>query len=366
MQWFNQNNLIVMEKERSYCCVGLMSGTSCDGLDMVLCDIFYKDGKWNYELLKSTTVAYDEVWEQRLRSARTLSGYDLIDLHRQFGELIGTQVKIFVAGEKPVDFISSHGHTVFHEPYNNLSLQIGDGATIAAYSGINTVSDFRTLDIALGGQGAPLVPIGDHFLFSEYVACVNLGGFANISMQKGNERIAWDICPVNFIANKLMKSVQLFYDDKGAIGRDGHVISGLLNELEQLPYYYESAPKSLGEEWVANHFEPILKSYKVSLSDLLRTCYEHFSLRIASDVSQAMSGRVLFTGGGVYNEFLMELIKEKVDLEVVNPGDELIEYKEALIFAFLGVLRWEEQINCLSSVTGARMDNCSGVINLVK
>ncbi len=353
--------------KKSYCCVGLMSGTSLDGLDLVLCQLINDSGRWTYHLLQTDTVPYDERWLRRLQSAPSLGGYALIELHRQYGDYLGQQVNAFLKGQtmKP-DLIASHGHTVFHQPHNKVSLQIGDGAMIAARTSLPTASDFRTLDITLGGQGAPLVPIGDQLLFPDYRACVNLGGFANLSCDQGGKRVAWDISPVNFVVNRLVQSLGKAYDEAGRIGQSGQVIAALLERLNHLPYYEQPAPKSLGEEWVNAVFWPLLEAYqKYPLPDVIRTCYEHFATQIAANLNVIGAGAFLFTGGGVYNQFLMQRIADRLKGEVVIPDRQLIDFKEALVFALLGVLRLEHEVNCLASVTGARCDSSSGVIHWV-
>lgn len=353
--------------KNSYCCVGLMSGTSLDGLDIILCQLEKSDLGWQYQILNSTTISYSDHWRQSLLNAPLSGAKQLLKLNRRYGEWVVEQINEFLdpVKEKP-DLIASHGHTVFHEPENGFNFQLGDPNIIAARTGITTVSDFRSLDVCLGGQGAPLVPIGDSLLFSDYEACVNIGGFANVSCQKNNQRIAWDVCPVNFVINRLVSKIGLAMDKNGKLGQQGNVIPELLSQLNSLIYYREKAPKSLAQEWVEKDFWPIVHTYKNStLNDILRTCYEHFSDAIASDLNQYIQkGKILFTGGGVYNKFLMQLLKSKLKSSVVIPDNTLIDFKEALVFALLGVLRLRGEVNCLKSVTGAKRDNCSGVVTL--
>lgn len=351
--------------KKTYCCVGLMSGTSLDGLDMALCLLhLHSSDKWTYEFLKTKTQPYTDKWRTRLQQAPVLDGFNLQILHREYGSWIAQHIVEFLSGEgyQP-DFIASHGHTVFHQPEKKLNLQVGDGAVIAAKTGITTISDFRSLDICLNGQGAPLVPIGDMLLFKDYVACVNLGGFSNVSSQVDGERKAWDISPLNFVINRLMNKLGLEMDRDGDFGRQGKIIDKLITELNNLNYYSLKAPKSLGQEWVENEFIPLLRLYNTcSLEDVVRTCYEHFANVMANDLNQLAIGRILFTGGGVYNKFFMELIRQKVKGEVIIPDKQLIEYKEALVFALLGALRIGNKINCLASVTGADKNSSSGSI----
>ncbi len=346
-----------------------MSGTSLDGLDVVLCELNYIDNQWSYEFVDCSTIVYDSEMKNALKSAPILMVKELLELHRHYGKWLGEQVNDFMKGrgEEPI-FIASHGHTVFHEPDVHLNFQLGDGNMIAAVTGISTVSDFRSMDVCLNGQGAPLVPVGDKLLFSDYDACVNIGGFANVSCELNGQRIAWDICPVNFVINRLISALGLSMDEGGQIGQKGMLIPELLDELDSIAYYQKAAPKSLAQEWVEDCFWPIIDRYRnFDLSDVLRTCYEHMSTAIANDINEKVSvGKVLFTGGGVYNSFLMRLIRAKLKAELVIPDKQLVEYKEALVFALLGALRYRGEINCLKSVTGADRDCSSGIINFIQ
>lgn len=356
---------MIKQLNNSYCCVGLMSGTSLDGLDMVMCEFAANEGQWGFKLHKQATINYSDDWRSRLKEAPLLAGRDLMLLHREYGKWVAHQVNAFLDGsiQKP-DFIASHGHTIFHEPDKGLNFQLGDGNMIAALTGITTISDFRSLDVCLGGQGAPLVPIGDELLFGGYAACVNIGGFVNVSVISGQQRLAWDICPANFVVNRLVNRLGLDMDKDGAIGAAGTVIPALLTELNALSFYKTNAPKSLAQEWVEQFIWPLFNRYNdCLLGDCIRTFYEHIAHVVAADLNRmAESGRILFTGGGVYNQFLMNLIRSKLRAEVVIPEPALVEYKEALVFAFLGLLKYTGQTNCLKSVTGALHDSSSGVV----
>ncbi|MCU4157585.1 anhydro-N-acetylmuramic acid kinase [Carboxylicivirga sp. A043] len=358
---------MIKQIKNSYCCVGLMSGTSLDGLDMVLCQLEKRDNKWVFDIKRSETIDYSAEWRERLKGSPNLSGKELMLLHRNYGKWLGSAVHDFLKDEStPPDLIASHGHTVFHEPQNQFNFQLGDGNMIAAITGVSTVSDFRSLDVCLNGQGAPLVPIGDQLLFSEYEACVNIGGFVNVSCDIDGVRRAWDICPANFVINRLVGKMGLSMDENGAIGLQGKIIQVLLQELNELPYYQQTAPKSLAQEWVDNSFWPIVNKYDShDLPDVIRTCYEHFARVISNDLNRYTSkGTLLFTGGGVFNLFLMDLIKQHCKTQVIIPEKQLVNYKEALIFALLGVLRYRGEVNCLKTVTGATHDACSGVVIL--
>lgn len=347
---------------QSYKAIGIMSGTSLDGLDIVLCEFSLKS-RWNFSVLKSKTIDYSKAWKEKLFNAPNLSGLDLITLHKQFGQYIGESVLAFLKNtDYKIDLIASHGHTVFHQPEKKLSLQIGDGNEIASRTGIKTITDFRSMDIALGGQGAPLVPIGDKLLFSEYNYCINIGGFANISFDKNDIRFAYDICPANIVLNSLANKFGYPFDKGGKLGRIGKINWELFNELNNIDYYNKRYPKSLGKEWLDISFTPILNAFKISSEDQIRTIYEHIALQISSSVPNDNKYKVLLTGGSAYNTFLIELINQKTKSQIIIPDNIIIEYKEALIFAFLGILKLENKVNCLSSVTGAKRDSSSGVV----
>jgi anhydro-N-acetylmuramic acid kinase len=351
------------QKLKSYIVLGIMSGTSLDGLDLAICKFFQSGKKWCYELLSCKTISYKDDLRKQLDNASYLTGNELINLDNQYGIFIAGQSKKFISeSDFPVDLISSHGHTVFHQPENGLTFQIGSGAAIAARTGIDTVSDFRRTDVALGGQGAPLVPAGDEFLFSEYDYCLNLGGFANISFRNDQNRIAFDICPVNIILNLLARQKGNLFDKDGMEGASGIVHKDLLDKLNNLEYYKLPPPKSLGREWVAREMIPLIERSGLSHSNLMRTIYEHIASLIAEIPVQDKT--MLVTGGGAHNKFLVDLIRQRTKATCVFPDQDVINYKEAIIFAFLGLLRMLGKVNCFASVTGASMDSCCGVINV--
>jgi anhydro-N-acetylmuramic acid kinase len=341
--------------------IGVMSGTSMDGLDLAAVEFTYNNEKWNFCLTDSKTVSYSENWFNKLNNAPNVSGEKLMELHSEYGNFIGIQINKFIkeTGFEP-DLIASHGHTIFHQPEKHFTLQIGNGAEIATITKTKTVADFRITDVALGGQGAPLVPVGDKLLFSDFEYCLNLGGFANVSFEKDKQRIAYDNCPVNFTLNHFAEKQGFPYDKNGELGRQGKLNNILLEELNSLDYYQQKPPKSLGREWMEDTFFPVLESYKIPDLDKMRTIYEH----VAQQIAKICTGRdsLLITGGGAFNTFLIEQIKKHSTLNVVIPKPEIINYKEALIFAFLGVLRIQNKINCFSSVTGASKDSSCGII----
>jgi len=351
---------------KNYNVIGLMSGTSLDGLDIAYCNFIIDElDKWNFKIIHAETIKYDDIWIKKLSSAEKSTALAISLLNVEFGNYLGNQTKDFINkyNIKP-DFIASHGHTIFHQPDKGLTLQIGSGAAIAAVTSCTVINDFRTLDVALGGQGAPLVPIGDKLLFNEYDFCINLGGFANISFEDGNQRIAFDICPVNIVFNYLTQQIGLPYDDEGKMASEGELNDELFDNLELLSYYHQNYPKSLGKEWVLKEFIPILNSFDISIKDKLRTVSQHISSQIKNVMQSKPHANVFVTGGGAYNTFLINTLKLNSDFKIIIPEREIIDFKEALIFAFLGVLRIRGEINCLKSVTGAKKDNCGGYITL--
>ena len=348
----------------TYLSIGCMSGTSLDGLDLVACRFILED-TWKYEVLKSVTVPYSHKWVNKLSLAANLNAYEFSLLHNELGKFIGKQVAKFCRNlpQKP-DLVSSHGHTIFHQPHKKLTVQIGNGACIAAASGLPTACDFRSLDVALKGQGAPLVPIGDELLFGEYELCLNIGGIANFSFQEEGERRAFDICPANMAFNYFTKELGYEYDLDGNLGRQGKVQEELLSLLNALEFYQQTGPKSLGREWFENDFLPLISSFQLSPEDILRTLYEHISDQLTTAVDRYPKGKILVTGGGAHNVFLIELFSEKTKHKTILPSEQIIDFKEAIIFAFLGVLRLRNETNCLKSVTGSSQDHSGGVIYL--
>lgn len=354
----------------AYRIIGLMSGTSLDGLDIAYC-IFEQNGDtWDYSIKAAQTVKYNEVWSKRLATLHNLSAYELALANTEFGYLLAEEINRFIAAKKigAVDLIASHGHTIFHQPEKNFTYQLGSGAAIAGRTGITTVCDFRTTDIALGGQGAPLVPMGDALLFPEYDYCLNIGGIANISFNAGKTGInyrAFDICPANMVLNELSKSIGKAYDEDGASAQSGNLNTQLLDELNNLGYYNTPGAKSLGREWVEATFFPVLNNFNIPVQDKLNTVCEHIAMQVTKHAGRKGS-KMLVTGGGAYNKWLIQRLKHYCAAEIVIPANEIIEYKEALIFAFLGLLRFEQKNNSLASVTGASADNAGGAVYLGK
>jgi anhydro-N-acetylmuramic acid kinase len=341
--------------------IGLMSGTSLDGLD--ICYVkFSKDKNYSFEIIKADTIQYPEKWNVKLKNAFTSDARILSEMDIEYGAFLGEKVNEFIKrySIRQVDFVASHGHTIFHKPEEGITLQIGSGEQIAKKTDITTVCDFRTQDVKLGGQGAPLVPIGDELLFHNYDYCLNLGGFANVSYAKDGKRIAFDICPVNIVLNYYTRKIGLPYDDKGSLAVSGTINEGLLKALNELDFYKQNHPKSLGLEWVEAFIFPLIDSYGLETKDILRTYVEHVAYQIAKVIQQ--DSTVLITGGGAFNSFLIERLEFYLQQQLPQASKLLIDFKEALIFAFLGLLRLTDQINVLSSVTGAKKDHSSGAV----
>lgn len=347
--------------------IGVMSGTSLDGLDLAWCRFTRKEGgKWDYCIEKATTVPYAEEFRQRLANAQELSALEYVKLNNDVAEVFAKAINEWLEDGPRPDFIASHGHTVFHQPGIGLTTQIGNGAVIAARTCIMTVCDFRTTDVALGGQGAPLVPVGDELLFGQYDACLNLGGFSNISYRTDGKRVAYDISPCNMALNAIANRAGIPYDKDGQLSRNGNILPELLQKLNDLGYYHQKPPKSLGKEWYESVFYPVMAPYLTdsSLSDVARTVVEHIAMQIIANVPETAK-TLLVSGGGAHHGFLIQQIRNQRDtLDVIVPEDWIVNYKEALIFAFLGLLRILGENNCLRSVTGARMDSCGGSLYL--
>ncbi len=349
-----------MQNEYRYV-IGLMSGTSLDGLDLVYVKFNNFDTK-DFSIVHAETQPYSLKWKSDLKESITFSKSELKKLDDDYGIYLGKCVNKFIArfSIQEIDFIASHGHTVFHQPDQGITLQIGNGKKIAEVTKLKVVCDFRSQDVALGGQGAPLVPIGDELLFSNYDYCLNLGGFANVSYVENRQRIAFDICPVNIVLNFYTRKLGFEFDESGNIAASGTVNFQLLNVLNQLSFYSKSPPKSLGLEWVQEEIYPLINDLETDVPTILKTFVKHSAYQISKVIKK--SNTILITGGGSFNTYLISEIEKNIDSKIEMAPKLLIEYKEALIFAFLGLLRLNGQVNCLRSVTGAKNDHSSGVV----
>lgn len=347
--------------------IGLMSGTSLDGLDIAVCSFEEKDGKWAYRIHHAETMLYDAVWQKKLAAAHRLSEPELEVLDREYGRYLGEVVnKLCQKMGIRARLIASHGHTVFHAPEEGVTKQIGAGTELAELTQSSVVYDFRSLDVSKGGQGAPLVPVGDMHLFGEFDACLNLGGYSNISFDWQGRRIAFDICPVNSILNHLAGEQDQAYDRDGNAGRRGRVDEQLVEKLNALPYYTKDPPKSLGREWLESGILPLIEQANLPVEDKLASLYRHIAEQITAVAENYRLRRVLVSGGGARNKFLLEQIRQLNGLEWIKAGDDITDFKEALIFAFLGLLRLRGEVNCLASVTGASSDTVAGTLIEIK
>lgn len=340
--------------------IGLMSGSSLDGIDLVDVD-FWNDGKWHIEIVAKDNYDYDDDWRKKLSDAFYYDKNKLQNIDYQYGKLLGQVTKQFIDkfNLKP-EFVASHGHTIFHKPQEHYTLQIGDGQALANECGITVINDFRTEDVLKGGQGAPLVPIGDKLLFSDYPICLNIGGIANVSYDVDSQRIAYDICIANQALNYLASRLSMPYDKDGLIAHSGIIDNQLLSTLNSHPFYSQKYPKSLGREFFEDNIKPLLEN-RVDIANLMATFVEHIAIQIGESVMTfSETSQLLITGGGAKNKFLVERIQAHTKHHVVVPSDDIIDYKEALVFAFLGLLRSRNEINVLKSVTGAESDSSSG------
>jgi anhydro-N-acetylmuramic acid kinase len=339
-----------------------MSGTSLDGVDICYVKFKYNDN-WSFKMKRCGTIKYDKYWYKKLSTAYLKDDKEIQNINIEYSIFLSKIVNDFIKKNKikKIDFVSSHGHTIFHQPERAYTLQIGNLINLKKLIKIPLICDFRIDDIKLNGQGAPLVPIGDLLLFNKYTYCLNLGGFSNITLKKNKSILAFDICAVNVVLNKYSRQLGLAYDVDGDLAKLGKINQNLLNELNNISYYMNTPPKSLGIEWVNKNIFPIIDKYKLKTKDILRTYTEHISVQIKESID-CNNSNILVTGGGAKNKFLLSLIFKKLKNKIIIPSDELIDFKEALIFAFLGVLKFRNENNCLSSVTGASRDHSSGVI----
>lgn len=352
----------------SFSTLGLMSGTSMDGLDIAFTSFKLIDGKWSFYIEHCKTYSYNAVWVEKLSTANKISGNDLMLLDKELGHLFSKHVLSFInefdIPKNSVDFIASHGHTVFHQPQNGFTTQIGCGEALSYEAGIAVINDFRTKNVLAGGQGAPLVPIGDKLLFEEYEACINIGGFSNISVNKENQEIfAFDISPGNLPLNTFAQKLGYEFDANGDLARSGRINGELLSDLNTLEYYSIPHPKSLGTEWLESTFNSILAK-DIDPIDTLRTLCEHIAIQISDVLNRHTIKKAIITGGGAKNTFLTDLIRSKTETEIVIPEPKIIDFKEAMIFGFLGCLYQLKIPNTLASVTGSKEDIIGGVFHI--
>jgi anhydro-N-acetylmuramic acid kinase len=362
-----------------------MSGSSLDGLDIAFVEFHEQAGTWSYEVKATECYAYSPEWVERLKMATTLNALDYQLLHTAYGHYTGQLVNAFIEEyslDYQVQLIASHGHTTFHVPGQHMTAQLGDGAAIAAATGINVVSDLRAMDVALGGNGAPIVPIGEKLLLKDYPLFLNIGGIANVSCNLSNNYIAFDVCPANRVLNMLANKAGKAYDEGGQIAAGGTVQQEVLNMLNSLEYYRLPGPKSLANDFGTDVVYPLVAGSRFGIKDTwiqdsLRTYVEHIAMQVKNALSAGLSNngelraagsepaKLLVTGGGAHNTFLIERLSallQEINIEVVVPDKKLVDYKEAVIMGLIGVLRWREENNVLASVTGSRRDSIGGAV----
>ncbi|WP_411031557.1 anhydro-N-acetylmuramic acid kinase [Spongiimicrobium sp. 3-5] len=350
--------------------IGLMSGTSLDGLDLAYCHIWKTDHKWEFEILNTKSISYDAAMRNKLKNSIDLAADDLLLFNNSYGTWLGQKSKEFInENNLEVDFIASHGHTTHHQPKKGLTYQIGSGQHLANECGLKVVCDFRSNDIALGGEGAPLVPIGDRLFFENFDFCLNLGGISNISFEHQGKRIAYDIGLANMILNHITQKIDLAYDAGGKLASTGQINQTMLQRLNDLPYYSLPFPKSIGYEWFVEEVVPIVEETHDSIPNLLCTGIHHICEQVAKEIkanAPKNNNSLFVAGGGALNDFMIQTLQAKLgsETEVAVTSNTLIEFKEALVFGLMGVLRIEGEPNVLCSVTGAKRDSCSGVIYL--
>lgn len=351
-----------------YRAIGIMSGSSLDGLDIAFTEFTETGGKWSFEVLAAACTEYSEEWSERLRTATTCNALDYQLLHAEYGHYIGTRVNEFIGQHQlqhKVQLLASHGHTSFHLPHRKMTAQLGDGAAIAATTQLNVVSDLRAMDVALGGQGAPIVPVGEKLLFAQYPYLLNIGGIANLSINNKGQFTAGDICAANRVLNMLSAQNGLPYDDGGKLARSGEVEHALLNQLNQLDYYHEPWPKSLANSFGLEIVLPLIAAAGLSTNDALATYSEHIALQVTKTLQGASAGKMLVTGGGAFNTYLIERLEHLLaDQQIVPviPDKNLVEFKEAIIMGLLGVLRWREEVTSIPAVTGAIRASVGGAL----
>jgi anhydro-N-acetylmuramic acid kinase len=351
-----------------YKVIGVMSGSSLDGVDIAYVEFEENGGKWSYTILETDCQPYENSWQEKLAAATGLAGRDYQLLHTEYGHYLADRLVDFISSRNlhfKVSLISCHGHTTFHMPDQRMTAQLGDGAAIAVKTQLPVVSDLRAMDIALGGQGAPIIPIGEKLLWEGYHFFLNLGGIANISLHENDKRIAFDVCPANRVLNMLASLNGKAFDEGGRMAATGKINSKLMDDLNALPYYKKSHPKSLANDFGTDIVFPLINKSGLTPEDALRTYSEHIALQVSRAFNMNSTGKMLVTGGGALNSFLVSRIAELVaerGIETEVPDNLLVNYKEAVVMALIGVLRWRQENNVLSSVTGAARDSIGGAL----
>lgn len=354
-----------------YNVIGLTSGTSLAGLDIVFVALTEVRGKWTYELKAAERLAYTSEWEEKLGGAAALPARDYFLLHSEYGHFIGHAVNQFIAQHQldhKVHFITSHGHTVFHVPAQKMTAQLGDGAAIAAVTGISVISDLRSVDVALGGKGAPVLPVAEQLLFPDYHYRVNLAENATIAAQPDGQLIAFDVCPCNYVLDTLAGLLGRPFDEEGKLAAGGVTDQGLLDALNGLAFYNEQYPRTLTSKFGTGTILPMIQQQQLSTQGKLNTYIHHIAAQVAAAVQQLTPSEegaaynLLLTGGGARNTYLVETIRTILQPLNVTVTVQEEPFRNALMIALLGALRWRQEPNALSAVTGAEKDSVGGAL----
>ena len=365
---------------KTYYVLGLMSGSSLDGLVIAYCNITWDgDRVTHWKLLESETLPFSDKWKNRLRELPNQNGLIFAKTNTYFGHYMGGLVNEFIENYriKELDFIASHGHTIFHDPEHRISIQIGDGAALASQTGYTTICDFRTQDVAMDGEGAPLSPLADRYMFHNYDFYLNIGGIANVSANTGNDNwVAMDCCAANQVLNLLAEELGSEFDNNGSFASRGSVNEKLLGQVSDFSYYSNPYPKSMSNGWIREKIIPLYREAECSSEDKLATACEHIAIEISNSIQDIInkegfirtSYKMLLTGGGVFNNYLVQTIhaycNRSLDIDLLMPDASIINFKEAMLMALLGVLRVEKVPNSMKAITGAKMDTINGAIHV--
>lgn len=375
--------------------IGLMSGTSLDGIDAVISSIEDTQENVQLHIINANTYPYNSEILKKIRqalhdeasSSRLLCSLN-VELAYEYSKCVFAICEESGIDIHDVDFIACHGQTIYHitENTNNevrSSLQLGDGSVLANLTNTTVVSNFRTADITVGGQGAPLVPFADYVLFQhndKTRLLQNIGGISNVTcLPKGGSKkevFAFDNGPGNMMIDYAMQ--KLFnkkYDNNGETAKQGDLISEMFDEILSLEYFNLEPPKSTGRELFGNHYTAtILEKYKhYSKHDIIATLSHITAFSIADSykkfiLSTFTIDEVIISGGGAYNGYLLKLIKSYLDFEDVFILEEFgysSEYKEALAFLILGNETLEFNPSNIKNATGASKDVILGQVSYV-
>jgi len=345
--------------------LGLMSGSSLDGLDIALIffsDDFYESNEWR--LVQSATIPYSPEWVERLKSA--VYNKEVDEIHNNFGTYLGTLVNEFLLNTKiHPELIALHGHTLYHRPEDHISLQLGAAQALADRTNFPAMDNFRIQDILLGGQGAPLAPTVEHWLFSKHKIFLNIGGIVNISSHLSGNIVGFDIGPGNQLLNTLSQEVGMAYDEGGQLGKKGIVIKAVLNQAKENEFYRKAYPKSLSNQWVQQEVIPIFQNREYPIEDRMATAIEliGWSLEIALDQMNITHQKIIVTGGGAFNTTLIDHLQRfslNSNNQLIVASEEIVNYKEAILMGLMGFLNITGSNNIFGISTGSKINHCAG------